>query len=484
MTSQTRALRGPYIILAFVLLVSAGATGAWIALHQRPVPAQIVDIVNIDGEHAVVVRGVKDQPERSWLSVFERQRGELWGGLIRRYAHAPGARTSVAVTAGVVAVRTIAHGQPTVLAFDAVRGHKLGRFEPFEERRDISPTGFALSAVGNLVHDKGQVFEFFGEDEKWAEIYAMHLGAGRVLWKKNFDGLIRRAWLRNEYIVIDREQGAGKGHSTELQVMDRHTGETVQTWQGHGSACVTDDTIYMLSRDNASVIRLAQGRPSEPAGDSLSVRSQTSWLFGGMCGHRGPNVLLPVTTDTGSLGILAFDRATRELVWQRTLEPGTGWSGWIQDEVALHAPDDSPFSGRLGRFVPMLARPSQAPPMLVMLDTDTGQVAWQSPALAWLENARLMRSDDVHILYAPARDLVVVFDAGTGALLGAMELQGFGPIWPHRIAGGQIWVFHGKDWAVLDHRTLAPHLRKDAPRAGIDVKDRLVRELTLPGHAL
>ena len=89
MKTQTRHVRGPIVVGAFVLLASAGVVGGYLSLQDYPKPAEIVDIVNIDGDRAVVIRSVNGPDDRSFTSLFERKEGERFGDWSKRVGMDP-----------------------------------------------------------------------------------------------------------------------------------------------------------------------------------------------------------------------------------------------------------------------------------------------------------------------------------------------------------------------------------------------------------
>jgi hypothetical protein len=480
MAASARRIRGWIAVVIFVVLSALGVTGAWYLLGQRPAPGDIVELVNIDGDFAVAVRALRRDSDRSFLSMFERQRGERWGGLIPRYPGKDGARTGVAATAEVVTVRTVSSGQPTIMAFAARRGQKIGRVELLGERQDRAGKGLPLTAVSTLV-GAGESFEFFGEDGTWAELFALDLTAGLVRWRSDLGPLlIRRAWLRDRHVLVHARSG--------LVIIDRASGETITRPDAGELPCVAGETVVSLARGALRIESLqTMGEQSVPLPAAAGAELR------GLCGQRGNRLFLAVGPgghDEGGAALLVMDMDTAMPEQAQKVLVGAAWH---LDAVAWQAPDRVPLSGQLTHFVPVLLdqgqgqgqENDQAPAgTLAMIDVEAGQVAWRRE-LPWLAGARLMRDQDRHYLYAPERDLLVAFDGQSGRLTGARRMAGSisGPpgVWPGQIAGGRIWIFRGPDWAVLDSETLA--LVPSAGRAdpGQDITAALAGELGLSG---
>jgi hypothetical protein len=470
MPASTRRIRGWIAVVIFVVLSTLGVTGAWHLLTQRPAPGDIVELVNIDGDYAVAVRALQNESARSFLSMLERERGERWGGLIPRYPGNDDPRTGVAATAEVVTVRTVSSGQPTLMAFAARRGQKIGRVELLGERQDPADTGLALAAMMNLV-GAGESFELFGEDGRWAALFALDLGAGMVRWRSDLGPLfIRRAWLRDRHIVLHARSG--------MVLIDRASGAAVTRPRADELPCVADETLLSLAGDSLRIESLQtmneQLIPLPAAGGAV---------LRGLCGQRGNRLLLAMGPDQhDQSALLLVDTSVPEQA--RKIPVGAAWH---LDAVAWQAPDRVPLSGQITRFVPVLLGQGNDPAhagTLAMLDVEAGQVTWRRE-LPWLAGARLMRDQERHYLYAPGRALLVAFDGQTGRLTGARRLPATGTsgVWPEQIAGGRIWIFHGPEWAVLDGETLA--LMPGAGRAdpGQDITGELARELGLSGAA-
>jgi hypothetical protein len=473
MPASTRRIRGWIAVALFVVLSTLGVTGAWYLLGNRPAPGDIVELVNIDGDYAVAVRALQNESDRSFLSMFEHQRGERWGGLIPRYPGNDDARTGVVATAEVVTVRTVSSGQPTLMAFAARRGQKIGRVELLGDHQDRAGSGLSLSAVSNLA-GAGESFEFFGEDDQWVTLFALDLGAGMVRWRSDLGPLfILRAWLRDRHVLVHARSG--------LVIIDRASGAAITRPDAGELPCMAGETVLSLVRGSLRIESLAtmgdQSTPL-PAADGAELR--------GLCGQRGNRLLLAIGPGApegqGGGALLVVDTSMPEQAQRIAVG-----AAWHLDAVAWQAPDRVPLSGQLTRFVPVLLGQGDDPAQagtLALIDAEAGQVAWRRE-LPWLAGARLMRDHDRHYLYAPERDLLVAFDGQTGRLTGARRMTGSiagrSGVWPEQVAGGRIWIFRGPDWAVLEGETLAVVPGAGRADPGQDITADLAGELGLTG---
>ena len=453
MTAQSRSISGPIVVAGFLLLTTAGVIGGYFVLREHPKPTDIVDIVNLDGETAVVIREVSGPDERSFTSIFQRAHGERWGAMIPRYPADHPARALVAATSEVVLVRTDASGTLGFFAFEGNRGHKLGRIEPFAN----APSGPAgnLPAVGSLSGD-GQAFEFAGVDGTQVELFAFDLQTGTIAWQQRFDdATIERAWLREHHIVIVTK-GAG-----QLLLLERDSGKIALETPAQGPICVLPDRVYANSKEGLLAVDI--GQPSPQTSTIPIVIGQLA----GPCGvRRGLHIL--ATWRVGGSSLLALDSTTNRESWRWHTE-GT----WRLDDVARHTPDRIPLSGALTRVV-LLALDDQ----LLALDLDTRKVRWRTHASNLAKGSRLMSADDLHYLYQPEGALLAVFEGTNGNLVAARALEGFQPVWPRHIAGNAIWLARDAGFAVIDARTLESLPGQGIQLDGRDDDDDIVRKLS------
>lgn len=463
MAASPRRLRGWIAVLIFVVVSALGVTGAWYLIAGRPAPGDIVELVNIDGDFAVAVRTVRGESRRSFVSMFEREHGERWGGLIPHYPDNGDARTGVAASAEVIAVRTVSSGLPTIMAFAARRGQKLGRVELLGQREDREGKGLSLAAVQHLVGD-GEAFELYGEDGQWATLFGLDLQAGMVRWQRDLGPLsIRRAWLQDRHVVLDARDG--------MVLVDRASGDVHETLDAGELPCVLDQTVYSVTGGALRARDLQTSNERTISLPGMQTGAANPIELRGLCGMRDHRLVMAVAGSLLIIDTTAPDAPARLLPLN---------AAWHLDAVAWQAPDRAPLSGQLTRFVPVLlgqrGDPARAG-VLAMLDIDSGQVAWQRE-LPWLAGARLMRDGNHHYLYAPERARLLAFDGDTGQLTGARDTGGAG-VWPEQVAGGNIWIFRGPDWAVLDGNTLAVMPSVGRASAGEDITAELTTELGL-----
>lgn len=462
METKRRHVRGPVVVGAFVLLATAGVVGGYLSLRDYPKPSDIVDIVNRDGDSAVIIRSVNGPDERSFISLFTRQRGERWGAMLPKYRVRSDARPALAATADVVFARSDASGQWAFFAFDAKQGQKLGRIEPFETR--ASGPGRGLARVGSLA-DGGMAFEFGGDDGEWAVILAFDLRSGTLSWQAELGAItIARAWLRGRQLIVTSD--------AELRILSRQTGAEIRRIAIRGLPCVTPDAIYYNPRDERErgVMTLSL------ADDVASPRALDIGAFqmAGLCANRAEQLIL-AGRDARGPAVLALDQwasaapGTASVRW-RVPVPG----GFHLDEVALQTPDRVPLSGAVGVFVPVLSDGR-----VIMLDVATGRVAWRSGNPAATRGARLMSVAGELYMYRPDGDVLAVFDNQTGRLHATRSLDGFGPVWPRHIAGGTVWLARARTFAVLDARTLMPIKSAGTDEVGNDIRANFAEQLAI-----
>ncbi|MEM9492011.1 MAG: hypothetical protein AAGC55_22890 [Myxococcota bacterium] len=478
-------VRGRVLTTVLIALVATIVISGWFLLGDRPEATTVVDLLNIDGEYAVVVRDVAERPELSMVSLVHAERGEQWGALGRQYGGAGNGNLTVAATAEAVAVRTNSDDQPFITAFRGRDGEKLGRMTPLGPRRGAA---FILPASTSLF-DAGQAFELFGQEagdasgEGWAAILGMDLTNGAYLWLSEIGAApVRRMWLRPRQVVIERPE--------ELTVIGRDSG-AIERIASTGRPCLTDSEIWLTASGVLRAIAL-------PGLDEREIALTSSLVLDGRCGVRAEALILVargadgMDSDAGDAVIAADLSQLKQGRWAElwrlplTLPPARADGKSDDTALAQRAPDRIPLAGALTRFVPMLAGRTDAI-TLVMIDTDSGRVAWRSPSLGWLDDAYLMSAQGRHYLYAPETRLLAAFDGDTGTLLGALRdgdaSDRIAPVKPRHIAGNRIWLYRERAWFIVDATRLSAD--RTAHPDGLDgqfsaVTEQVASELGAP----
>lgn len=484
MTSSSPRVRGPIAVAVFLSLAAVAVAGAWFLLGERPQPTEIVDISAIDDEYAALIRDVRGDPGRSFLSLYHIDRGEVWGALIPRYVLPGSPRTGLAATIGTITVRAAAKEGIVVTAFAAAQGEKMGRLTLTGP--DGIPAG-DLPGIGT-VSGAGDSFEILGEPGRWASLTAVNVQRGEPLWNLDLgDAPVGPVWLRERHLLLYQP-----GH---LRILDRTTGQGTSTridpWP-----CVTEDRVYGFRGEVLHVIALpgSDTRGETDAGDGgarLEARalpvSPGSARMIGSCGRyratdqaSGPGQgtardVLAMNLENGKSLIVAVERDTSKPAWTVSLDAP------LIPQQALRAatPDAAPPAGELPRFVPLLVgRPDEM--TIAMLDLETGRVAWYGMPGPELAAARLMQHGTRYYLWIPDGSRLAAFDGSTGALVAAVSLNGYAPIWPRNMAGGRIWIHAPGRWAVLDGATLAVVPSQGATTPLPDVRQALARAIGIP----
>ncbi|WP_428268618.1 hypothetical protein [Haliangium sp.] len=446
-SSPTRARRvsGRLAVVVVMSLVAAAVVGAWGALGGKPRATGITTVVAIDDTYAVLVREVSGDPERSFLSLFDAGRGEVWGALIPTYGEDDRRAGRIATTAGVISVRTATGGVPYVHAFEAARGAKLGRLLLTASERVAHP----VPGLGSVFGD-GWSFEFVADDDG-TEVTAIELEPGRIRWRRELGpGPIAGAWLRGPRLVVYRPPaGADTGH---LDVFARDSGEPAvaeaRVGELDGDPCVLDDRAY-ARRDGAVVAVDLGGGGTRPVAAVPAAAALT-------CGRHGELDLLVATDDGGQATLTAIEPDSLALRWRLPL--------------AASSPDALPLAPDSGRRVP--AWPGIIPvldgaperPRLTLVDLARGAIqAHSEPDPRWAGARVFVRGPRVY-LWAPAgtpsAPLLASWDGATGALDAAVAVPDMAPLTPAQLAPGRLWLYlHGPErsqtWVVLDAVTLA-----------------------------
>lgn len=490
---------GPLLVLASLLLIAAGAAGAWYVLGQRPSATGIIELVALDSEYAVVVRNVARDPGRSFLSLMSAERGEVWGGMIPRYDAGdaqPGREPPghVGATAGVISVRVNASGIPYIHAFAAARGAKLGRYPLVPDAHDAVPAGSTRSTgAGPSIAGGGQLYELVATAAGAVDVVAIDLEQGRPLWRRPLTSpdAAGQVWLRERHLLV--QQG------DRLHIFDRDTGEPAPDHPGGvplSGPCALADRVYGVQDGAVVVLPLA-------GGGLRTLDAVPAAALAGICGRHGSDDVLAVLAADGAAALVALDAHSLTPRWRLALAEPPPEHRLGSAPLSRSTPDA--LAGPLPRFLPVLAGQTSSP-RLVLVDLATGLAARESAPTPRLRDARVMHAGDRFYLWTPEGPTLAVIDGATGTLTAAATLPGMAPPWSRHIAGDRVWVYRpaGRDtadgaadradaaWLVLDGATLAVLARgagddvtagdeaSRAPAAVNDVRAELARTLGLP----
>ncbi|GAB4569458.1 MAG: hypothetical protein Tsb0020_23630 [Haliangiales bacterium] len=491
-------VRGPALVVVFLVLVVLAAAGAWRALKAKPQAGTLSALIAIDGDYAVLVHDVASDPGRSFLRLVSVDRGERWGALIPVYDQEARAAGRVATEAGVVSVRSATGGVPYLHAFEAARGAKLGRhlLTGDEAKAGVVP------GVGSLFGD-GEVYEFtvIGAD---ITLVAVDIEAGKTRWRRALGSApIAAAWLRPGRVVVYRAEPDGGGG--QLQRIARPDGADIGTDSGTdigadvaiaGPPCVLDDRAYGTRDGQLVMIALSGGGAADSgAGDGATDAGASDGLTviaplgaeaagdvtlargGRVCGRFGDTDVLGVAYerqagDSGDAAVAELvwiDRATSAVRATLTLPASLARA----PDAAVSARDDALAARALPRMLPLIVRESAAAgatAQLVMVDLERAAVVWTSASHAALSRARVIATRAGSYLWLPAEpELAALIGAGsgsalarfhgtTGALDAAVAVPGMARPKRAHIVAGALWVYQPASarWAVLDGQTLAP----------------------------
>ncbi|MBL0215563.1 MAG: PQQ-binding-like beta-propeller repeat protein [Myxococcales bacterium] len=162
---------GPGIVLVGV---ATAIVGAYLVMHNRPKPGEVIETVTIDATAKIVVRA-EDGGERSFV---ELRAGDdlVWQALVPPYAGRPGA-SGIAWSDTAVAVRVVRDDKAEVFALSIRDASKLGGIKLGVEHEKIkkNPTGPVT------ITDHIRSYEVIAGDD-WNQITAIDLKTGKKLW--------------------------------------------------------------------------------------------------------------------------------------------------------------------------------------------------------------------------------------------------------------------------------------------------------------
>lgn len=173
---------GPIIVLVGAL---AAAAGIWWMKTARSEAGKYLDVLALDGETALLVRGERAS-DRSFVELRHFDGAVAWQAMVPTYAGHPGT-PGVAASKVAASVRVVRNGAAEVFGLSMRNASKLGGFKLASDR-PRHPGGHTLPAAVTLT-DLRHSFELAGQERSekegtspWATLVAVDLDTGRGTW--------------------------------------------------------------------------------------------------------------------------------------------------------------------------------------------------------------------------------------------------------------------------------------------------------------
>ncbi len=511
--AKVRGVRGALAVPGALLFIAAAVIGGVRAVGGRPTPATIVDVVALDRDFAALVREVEDDPGRSFLSLFHRERGEVWGALIPRYSALPFPWSGLATTSGIITVRTTSFNGMEGLAFDAAAGHKLGRFSLVKQGgRDLPDIG----TVAGL----GMSYEFVAvaepaDGEPTPILVATDIIEGRERGRFPLQSSdIDSVWLQPEalFVYLVAEPDSGILHRFAM-VADSARDERPRPLLASSLAvastpCVSQDRVYVADGGD---LRIYSGEFSEIASMTIAHLALRRNVLDTTAIGRAPNAQTPngaaemyiadciayaggdvvlIQAGKASMAVYLPHRGQQSHDSRQALSAPDGadatnidsagttgsrhdagaQASWhlVLDGTIYATPQRSyarlepaAAGATTPRFLPLLVG-EPASMKLLMLDLERGTIAWQSQPVRDPGAVQLIAAQGRYYWWmAHGFDgrgaALLAMNGQDGALSAAIEMSGYAPVRPAHVADGAIWLYPDASqhpWVVVAGDTL------------------------------
>lgn len=445
------------------ILAAAAAAGLALSLHllvslrgkakQRGV---VVGFHAVEAGAVIVWRPNYDEhPSAGWVTRVDLQGREMWTRSIPNEAM-HGGTGPIAVVDGVAIVRYGTRDSTSVrgfdasaaIAFDLETGDELwdqvlASYSPYDPSADpparLSTLPRYVSGLG-----LGRLLIAFSDGGKDLVVEAVAARTGAVIWKSS-----------GHFALIGPTPIGAEGfalHGNDVgvaEITSAATGNTVRL-EVAGLGCVVGEDYIGVTYRNRATKALdafrADGTRSrviaEPF-DALTLERP----FVEACGrYKDRYVFLVASQAPRARSVVIADaRGTR------LHEIPLGNDAPMMDVTRRTAPARAPLSGELPRFVPFPDASELSGDSLVMLDLESGTVAWRAPPDDQLQSGSLFRSGK-HWIWRSFRT-ISVFDGNSGQLVSAITASNANGIYTRATANSTLLASHDTLWLFAQDRT-------------------------------
>lgn len=436
------------LALSFFLLVSlrgkARQRGVIVGFHAVEAGAVIVWRPNYD-----------ENPSPGWVTRVDSQGREMWTRSIPNEAMR-GGTGPIAVVDGVAIVRYGTRDSTSepgfdanaAIAFDLETGDELwdqvlASYSPYDPTADPPAR---LSTLPRYVSDLalGRLLIAFSDGGKNLVVQAITARTGAVIWKSSGHfGMIGPTAIGTQGFAL---------HVDDVRVAEitsAASGNTVKLDVAGLGCVVGEDYIGVTDRNRATkalVAFRADGTPSrviaEPF-DALTLERP----FVEACGRYKDRYVFVVASHAPRARsvVIADARGTR------LHEIPLGSDVRMMDDTRMTDPVRASLSGELPRFVPFPDASEVSGNSLVMLDLESGTVAWRAPPDEDLQHGSLFRSG-THWIWR-SWSTISVFDGNSGQLMSAITASNANGIYTAATRGSTLLASHDTLWLFAQDRT-------------------------------
>ena len=412
-----------------VVMVLFGVAAVVLAIlavvHPRVASTGIVDLLPLPGDRAVLLRDDRDTGHPRWLEIVGRNSSRVRLDFEARAASGSAGPSTLA-TAGAAIVVADDHG--------GIGGYDVESLRELWRTNGEAGAGRLAIEIGTL----DTLIAVWTEQGKPAKVVASDPLTGKERWRRTLAGpLPGPAAIHDDDVFVFEEPG--------LEVFDLKTGATRLQNPTARRGCFTGNrAIYVADAGNGAIeVRtMMLAAHAEQAMAPAAVPEVPI----GACFSHGQTIaalLAPVTGDHASSWLVGYRASTGEEIYRTKVDGISEADRWDEGRYASNDEDV--------RFAPLVARDGQGQLRVVMLDLEQGAIAWTGKPFA-MNDVRVLYDHGNYELAASTPPVVVALDGATGKVRARTCLPAGART---RAAGGRVWVYDEKQWALLDGATLA-----------------------------
>jgi len=437
--------RGNRSVRVFGLLLLAGV-GAWLLVSKvfmqtPPALGRIHAMAALADRSAVAVVGTDSG---DFVVKLDASGGASWSSKLPRAARTIGANDGMAVTGDVIAVR---NGGPHSLALS---GYSIADGRRLWDTLVATTTRESEITAGVFIGVTAAAGAFFvvydNQSSGKQEIVAIDSSTGAILSRRPLGARFAPIATTSRLVLQD----VGRA-----DVIDpRGATSELDSWM---SGCAIGDSYVRVAGvrvDDDGVV----GDVATPRLVALSDASERNvifdlpfprWSHMKRCGRFGKRLvaLVSVSGSVSETHVLVLDETgalVHDIDLGSDMQLDGGWV-WYQ------SPGVASLSGELTRFVLYVLDtydpdPKEKHTRLIMLDLETGKIAWQGPSDHALIHGTLFRHGTswLWVHNQMASPVIAVFDGATGKLTRAVlahAYDGVGEIKPSHAVDGALWLY-------------------------------------------
>ena len=461
------------IIAAGVGLLIAGIAAFVLLRPRKSERGFIIAFQTVDANTAIIVwRNNPDEgPSRSWVSRVSGDGHELWTRSIPAVAQSVGATQGLVIAGDAVVVRYshtdkrgfrgIDHAASAFALSDGrpMWDRVLTAFQPRSKVGDGDAEPHLATYVSDIAVGK-HVLEVANTGNETV-LVGIDAVTGAEAWTQPYSDFLYAPLVVGDTLFAH--------YVDQTTLVDATTG-TPRTVLTYGTGCAIGSEYLTILRDDnqPSLVAITPGMAT-PRVIASPFRPIEGDMFMVSCGRYGERLVFLLDGAMGSKTYVVVTDRTGQVLHRIELAYDLHSDG--PTPMTKVYPAFASLGGELTRFVPYVMSSASGsrsrPEALIMLDLETGTIAWRGFQDEQVIFGSLFRAGTRWVWstgqLAPT---VAVFDGTTGKLVAAVEAysyHGIPDIRPSDAAGDTLWIYSG-DWstfdrspiAVLDLATLAP----------------------------